>query len=134
MPAARLDLHIEQGATYSKPIIIKEGGVPMDLVCQDKVTPLTPYGEIRKTHRSPDVIAEFSFDIPTTGQTLADGAMTIKLTSTQTAAIACGELETDQRSKYVYDIQLSDTTTTPPTIMRLLQGDVYISPSVTRES
>lgn len=131
MPAARYDLHIEQGATYYKPIIIKVSNVPFDL------TNWTATGQIRKTHRSDTIIAEFSFDVPTTGAALTDGAMTIKLTPLQTGAIVCGELETDSRSKYVYDIELTHSGTgggfAAGEIKRLLEGFAYVSPEVTRE-
>jgi hypothetical protein len=135
MPAARWDLHIEQGSTYSKPIRIKVSGLPFDL------TDWTPSGQIRKTHRSADIIANFTFDCPTTGTNpdtllpwaLTDGAMTIIIAAAVTATIACGELETDPKSKYVYDIELTGTGTHANDVKRLMEGYVFVSPEVTRD-
>lgn len=123
MSSARYDLHIEQGATFNLPIIYKVGGVPFDLIGW------TPTGQIRKIHKSVTIEATLAFDCPTTGSNLTDGAMTIKLTAVQTGAIACGELETDPRSKYVYDIEITHAT---QGVKRIMEGFAYISPEVTR--
>jgi hypothetical protein len=41
----------------------------------------------------------------------------------------CGEEITDEKSKYVYDLEIVHTT---GTVKRILDGYVYVSPEVTR--
>ena len=129
MPAARYDLHIEQGSTLDRDLLIKVNGAPFDL------TDWVPSGQIRKTHRSIDIVATFSFTCPTTGYSLTDGRMTLLLAADITAAMPCGETETDARSKYVYDIELTGRTGSvhDGEVKRLMEGIVYVSPEVTRD-
>jgi hypothetical protein len=121
MSAARYDLRIEQGATFDKDIIIKVAGVVMDL------SDWTGTGQIRKTRKSDTVIATITC---TKSNTPTDGTMNLFIDSDDTTDIPCGENETDTRSKYVYDIELTNSDSGE--VKRLMEGYVYISPEVTR--
>lgn len=121
MAAAKYDITIEQGATFSLPLVIKNSdGTYFDL------TNWVPRGQIRKYVKSTIVIIGFSFSIIDA----VGGSMVVSLTAAQTATISSGSVSTDAQSKYVYDVELVYTSGEP--VKRLLQGTVYISPEVTR--
>ncbi len=119
--AGRYDLTVEQGATFTKTMYLKDStGAVINL------SAYSGRGQIRKYHRSDDI--QVSFVVTITGAT---GKVVISLTAAQTAALVAGEDTADVRSKYVYDIELYDTVT-QIIVRRILEGDVYVSPEVTR--
>jgi hypothetical protein len=65
----------------------------------------------------------------TISATPTDGTLTLTLTATETSAMPCGEDITDEKSKYVYDLEIVHTT---GTVKRILDGYAYVSPEVTR--
>jgi uncharacterized protein (UPF0261 family) len=118
--AGRLDLTIEQGASYELPLALQHSdGTVYNL------TGYTGRGQIRKYHRSTSIVASFTVTISTP----TDGTLTLTLTATETATMPCGEEITDEKSKYVYDLEIVHTT---GTVKRILDGYVYVSPEVTR--
>jgi hypothetical protein len=108
---------IEQGATYTKQIVWKDGGgVPMDL------TGFSARMQIRKTLGSTKVLASLATS-PGSGIALggALGTVVLTLSATLTAAIT--------ETAGVYDLEL---VSAGGVVTRLLEGDVEIKPGVTR--
>lgn len=121
--AGRYDITIEQGAVLSLPLTLKNtNGTAFDL------TGYTGRGQIRKFHRSTAIVASFTVTIPTTGELITSGKLTVSLTAVETAAISAGEEITDEKSKYVYDLEIVSGAT----VKRILEGIVFVSPEVTR--
>lgn len=118
MPAAKYDLLIEQGADYSKSIILKNpDGSVKDL------TNVTLHLQIREYHFSDTVLLEGNslganpnliVNIPT-------GTVTIKFSHSQTSSLTI--------RKGVYDLEM---TTPTSEVIRLMQGAVIVDPEVTR--
>jgi hypothetical protein len=118
MPAATLNISIEQGATFRMSMVYETdvGGV---------MTPvnLTGYSarmQVRRAANSPTISLDLS---STAGDITLDavGNVVVEATPTQTAAI-------DIRSG-VYDLELEAAD---GRVTRLLQGKVTVSPEVTR--
>lgn len=119
MSAGRYDIKIDQGSSLDIRVTMTNvDNSPFVL------TGWTPRGQIRKTHQHPVVDAHFTFLI--TSAVL--GKMTIQLSAEVTDSISAGETIEDQKSQYVYDIELEHTD---GTIKRILDGIVYVSASVT---
>ena len=120
--AGRYDVTINQGASFELPVTVKKlDGTAFDL------TGYLGRGQIRKYHRSVDIIISFTVTItapPTNGQ------LTVALTPAQTATIPGGEIATDDRSTYCYDIEIYKAGDS--VVLRILEGNAYISPEVTR--
>ena len=103
---------IEQDADYSQQFIAKtDAGVVIDL------TNSSLDGMIRKSFAS---TAYTSF-VPTIVSATA-GTFTLALTDVLTAAL--------ERGRHVYDVRVTDSTTS--TITRIQSGVATVSPSVTR--
>ena len=118
----RYDIPLVQGATLSIPITLKKAdGSLYDL------SNCTARAQIRKFHRSTAKVAEFTATIP---EPKTQGVVILSLTAIQTAAIPAGETSTDERSKYVYDVEIENTV--DGTVERVLNGNVYVSAEVTR--
>ena len=122
--SARKDFVVEQGATFSKTVTLKTiAGAPID------ISAYSPRGQVRKTHRSEDVEATFTFDT----SHMAQGRLIIILVSDVTKSMVAGETESDIRGRYVYDIELWRTDAPNPDIVRrFLEGFITVSPEVTR--
>lgn len=109
--AGSLDLTIEQGATFSRTITIKDASnVAVDISTD------TFAGQIRKRPQSGEVEASFSFTI-TDGP---NGEVTATISATDTAAMDTGD--------FVYDMEW----TSGSTVTRLLEGTATVSAEVTR--
>lgn len=109
--SGKLDLTIEQGATFSRTITIKDASNVVVDITND-----TFAGQVRKRHQSGTVEAAFTFTI-TDG---ANGEVTAVISSTDTAEMDPGD--------FVYDIEW----TSGSTVTRLLEGTATVSPGVTR--
>ena len=117
MPAAKLDITIEQGATFSQSFIIKAGSppVPVDL------TGYTARMQIRPDVKSQTIIASAS---TTDGKIIIepiDGKLTITFEATETASFVGDSGR--------YDLEIESPS---GFVTRLIQGKVKISPEVTR--
>jgi hypothetical protein len=111
--AARHDLYIDQGTTFTRDFIYKgSDGTPIDL------TGFTAQMMIRKTATaaSPAVL-----DVAPT-ITALEGKITLSLTDEVTSALPAP-------FSGVYDLELTDGS---GTVTRLVQGRVTIDPGVTR--
>lgn len=110
--SGKLDLTIEQGATFSRTITIKDASNVVVDITND-----TFAGQVRKRHQSGTVEASFTFTI-TDG---ANGEVTATISATDTAAMDTGE--------FVYDIEWTNTGSN---VVRLLEGTATVTPEVTR--
>jgi hypothetical protein len=119
MAAAKLNLTIEQGVTFTRSITIKSNGTPVD------IAGYTFAGYIRETHQDQKKLAEFTFAIqsPT-----SNGVVVMSLTATQTSAIPFIYGDDGEIKDYVYDVEM----TVGSTVYRPLQGKIILSPEVTR--
>lgn len=107
MPALYNNLYIEQGSTYNTTIII------------DGIGALTgnSVSQIRKTYNSSNTTATFQTTVSTLNNTI-----TLQLSSNVTSNIVPG--------RYVYDAIVRNSANN--TSIRVLEGIVDVSPSVTR--
>lgn len=115
MAAGTLNFTIEQGATFNLLLTWKIDTVPVNL------TGYTARLAARVDVEDTEVI--LSLTTSNGGITLGGSAGTISLdqTATQTALLPAGT--------YVYDLELVSTNST---VTRLVQGELLISPEVTR--
>ena len=113
MPAAKLNLTIEQGTTFTKRLTWRDKNKrPVSL------TGYTSRMQVRPTVTSAEVILELS--TANNRITLATGGIIqIQLTPEETSAMKAG----------VYDLELTDTS---GRVTRLIEGKVSVSPEVTR--
>lgn len=112
MAAGKYNMLVQQGATYSQTITLKDNfGVAVN------ITGCTAAAQIRQQYSDPTPAAQFTCVIPVG----TDGVIRISLTPAQTAAITF--------DRGVYDLEL----TYPSGVKdRILQGNVVISKEVTR--
>ena len=116
--AQQEDFTIDQGSnTVIKLELTNEDGARKDL------TGFTAAAQIRKTYSSSDSSA-VSFT-PSFESPRSTGVLNLQLTHVQTNALKSG--------RYVYDIELTNQDSAANTIVeRILEGQITISPSVTR--
>ena len=116
MAAGYQNLYVEQGSTFEISITLDDVyGQNYDL------TNATAKGQIRKSYYSVNTTAVFATTIDQSSATIA-----LSLDSNQTANIAPG--------RYVYDTVVSfpGAPGTANTVVRILEGVIDVSPSVTR--
>jgi hypothetical protein len=118
MSAGRHDLIIEQGATFTRTVQWFQA---------DGVTPVNLAGYsarmmIRPSHPSATVLVSLT-STPAAGLVITDatGVVAITITDEQTAALEAGSA--------VYDLELESSG---GQVTRLIEGDVTITPEVTR--
>ena len=111
MASGKLDITVEQGATFSRTITIKDASNTAVNISSD-----TFAGQIRKRHQSATTEAAFSFTI-TDG---TNGEVTATISNTDTSSMDPGD--------FVYDIEW----TSGSTVTRLLEGTATVTPEVTR--
>ena len=112
------DIIIDQGADQTiKLELVDTSGATKDL------TGYSASAQIRKTYNSSDSDAvTFSSQIQSPAD---DGIVNLTLTNAQTSAMKSG--------RYVYDVEISFVDSAANTIVeRILEGQVTVSPSVTR--
>jgi hypothetical protein len=117
MPAKKLDITLEQGATFVMSVTWTDpAGVPVDL------TAYTAKMQARWRYSDPTTLASFSTEDGTIA--LGGEAGTIEVSGIPEM---CGVVKPGQG---VYDLELTDTVTGK--VSRLLQGRAFISPEVTK--
>lgn len=109
--SGKLDLTIEQGATFSRTITIKDASNVVVDISTD-----TFAGQVRKRHQSGTVEATMTMTV-TDGP---NGEVTATISATDTAQMDTGD--------FVYDIEW----TSGSTVIRLLEGVATVTPEVTR--
>ena len=111
MSAGTYNFTIEQGTTFSRVLTLQENGSAMNL------TGYSVASQMRSTHDSSTVVATFSGSVTNA----SSGQITLSLTNSQTSAI--------DEAIYVYDVEI---TSGAGAVTRILQGNVTVSPEVTR--
>ena len=112
MPAAKLNMTIEQGTTWSKGLELnRPDGSALDL------TGHSFRGQMRATFGSADPAATFTCGIVEA----AAGTVSIALDENTTTGIPAGS--------YVYDIEMVKPD---GTVIRLMEGKIQVTPEVTR--
>lgn len=115
MAAGRHDITIEQGATFQLSLIWKDSdAVPID------ITGYTARMQVRRRHTSDTTMLEF---------TSAAGDITLGGAAGTIVVSADAPLTGETARSAVYDIELVSPA---GVITRLLEGDVTITPEVTR--
>lgn len=125
MAAGVYDILVEQGATFLMTLTFKgSDGEPLDL------TDLSFRGKIKKAFTDTVSQAEFTFNVLDQTEDDTKGKVEVTLDATVTAAIdapAKKNIRTD--TMMVYDIESEDLE---GVVVRWLQGDVRVSPEVTK--
>ena len=124
MAAAKLDLSMEQGATFSRVLTFKDDAdVTIDL------TGRTFAGKIRKTIGG-QVVGTFTFTLA--NQITNEGQVTMLMTAANTDLLPAPKQSTTTREllEFVYDVEMTHVDTV--TVDRVLEGKLTLSPSVTK--
>jgi|SRR5210317_1158350 hypothetical protein len=112
--AATANLRIEQGATFSSDVTVKDtNGSAFDL------TGYTAAAKMALGYASTRTRTTISTAIAGDATT---GVITISLTADQTSAL-------DAPARYVYDVEI--TKTSDSTVTRVIEGIITVSPNVT---
>ena len=111
MAAGTYNFIVEQGATFTRQLTVKENSSAMDL------TGYSVASKMRSTHDSSTVVGTFTCTV----SNASGGIITISMTSSTTAAI--------EEGIYVYDLEITSGSSI---VTRLLQGNITVNPEVTR--
>ena len=111
MSAGIYNFTLNQGATFTRQLTVKENNSPLNL------TGHTAAMQLRSTYDSATVALSMAAAVINATQ----GILSISATATATAAL--------EEGIYVYDLEI---TTSAGVVTRLLQGQVTVSPEVTR--
>ena len=111
MAAGTYNFVLDQGATFTRQLTVKENGSAMNL------TGYSVASKMRSTHDTSTVAGTFTCTI----SNASGGIITISMTSSTTAAI--------EEGMYVYDLEI---TSSGGTVTRLMEGSVTVNPEVTR--
>jgi len=112
MSAARLNIEIEQGATWKHTLQLTSGDVTMNL------SGYTARMQIRKNYASESTLANLT---SSSGITISQGTLSLLLSATSTTDLPSGAA--------VYDLEIESAS---GEVTRVIFGDVYISRQVTR--
>lgn len=117
MPAAKLKLSIDQGATFTKTVTWKTGkpATPVDL------TGCTARMQVRESVESEDVLLSLTTENGRIALGGLAGTVDLRVEATDTALI--------EWAAGVYDLEIQFTD---GTVRRLFSGSVTVSPEVTR--
>jgi hypothetical protein len=111
MEAGRKDLKIEQGATFSLELLLKQADGSAYVL-----SAYTAKAQIRETYNGEKIL-----DFVCTIQSEEDGILILSLTAATTATLI--------NTEYVYDLIIESTTD----VIRIIYGTINVSPSVTRD-
>ena len=111
MAAGTYNFTIEQGATFSRLLTLKENDSVMNL------SGYSAASQMRLSHDTSTVAGTISATITNASA----GQITLSMTSSATGAI--------EEGMYVYDIEI---TASSGAVTRILQGKVTLTPQVTR--
>ena len=112
MAAGVYNIIVEQGTTFVLNVTIKEDGEPKN------ISGYSARAQMRPTRTSSTLTATFTCSIPDP----TSGLIIMEMTPTTTSGITDG--------RYYYDLELVGAGET--IVNRLLQGEVTVSPEVTR--
>lgn len=111
MAAGKYNFTLEQGATFSREITVQDSGSAMNL------TGYTPRMQMRSTHDSSTIALTITASISNAAQ----GKISLSATDTLTSAV--------EEGIYVYDLEIESSG---GTVTRLMEGNVTVTPEVTR--
>jgi len=111
MAAGTYNFIMDQGATFTRTLTVKENGSAMNL------TGYSVASLMRATHDSSTVVGTFTCTI----SNASGGIITMSMTASATGAI--------EEAIYVYDLEIASGS---GTVTRLLEGEVTVNPEVTR--
>ena len=111
MAAGTYNFVLDQGATFTRQLTVKDDGTVMNL------TGYSVASKMRSTHDSGTVVGTFTCTI----SNATGGIITMSMTSTTTGGI--------EEGIYVYDLEM---TSGGGTVTRLMEGTVTVNPEVTR--
>ena len=110
MAAGTYNFIMEQGATFTRQLTVKENGSAMNL------TGYSVASLMRSTHDSSIVVGTFTCTI----SNASGGIISMSMTPAVTGAV--------EEGIYVYDLEI---TSSSGTVTRLIQGEVTVTPEVT---
>ena len=119
--AGKWKIELDQGATFSLDVTVKENGVVKDL------TNYLGRGQFRKAMKQTTATEDFTVTIPAPK---TQGVVQISLTAAETTALECGDSKDSPESQYLYDIEIY--TAGDATVLRILEGALTVNPNVTR--
>ena len=111
MAAGTYNFIMEQGATFTRQLTVKENNDALNL------TGYSVASLMRSTHDSGTVVGTFTCTI----SNASGGVITMVMTSSVTGAI--------EEGIYVYDIEIASGS---GTVTRLMEGEITVNPEVTR--
>ena len=111
MAAGTYNFILEQGATFTRTLTVKENDSAMNL------TGYSVASKMRSTHDSSTVVGTFTCTV----SNASGGIITMNMTPSTTGAI--------EEGMYVYDLEI---TSSAGTVTRLMEGNVTVNPEVTR--
>ena len=111
MSAGTYNFIIDQGATFTRQLTVKDNDSAMDL------TDYSVASKMRSTHDSSTVVGTFTCTI----SNATGGIITMSMTNSTTGAI--------EEGIYVYDLEMISGS---GVVTRLMQGTVTVNPEVTR--
>ena len=111
MAAGTYNFILEQGATFTRALTVKENDSAMNL------SGYSVASKMRSTHDSSTVVGTFSCTI----SNASGGVITMAMSSSTTGNI--------EEGIYVYDIEI---TSSAGSVTRLMEGNVTVNPEVTR--
>jgi len=112
MSAGTYNLVIDQGSDFALDLVIKQSGTAMNL------TNYTGRAQLRTSVDASSASATFTV----TKTNATGGALKLELGASTSSSLAAGQ--------YVYDLEIY--TSGDSVVKRILQGDVTITPEVTR--
>ena len=111
MSAGTYNFILDQGATFTRQLTVKDNDSAMDL------TGYSVASKMRSTHDSSTVVGTFTCTI----SNATGGIITMSMTNSTTGAI--------EEGIYVYDLEM---TSGGGVVTRLMEGTVTVNPEVTR--
>ena len=111
MAAGTYNFVLDQGATFTRQLTVKDDGSAMNL------TGYSVASKMRSTHDSSTVVGTFTCTI----SNASGGVILMTMPSSTTGAI--------EEGMYVYDIEITGST---GIVTRLMEGTVTVNPEVTR--
>ena len=111
MSAGTYNFILDQGATFTRQLTVKDNDSAMDL------TGYSVASKMRSTHDSSTVVGTFTCTI----SDASAGQITMQMTNSTTAAI--------EEGIYVYDLEITNSA---GTVTRIMEGNITVNPEVTR--
>ena len=111
MSAGSYNFILEQGVTLDRTVTVQQSGSAMDL------SDYTPRMQVRETHDSANILLTITCSV----NNALEGVIRLQASATATAAV--------EEGIYVYDLEIESSG---GAVTRLLQGNVTVTPEVTR--